>query len=103
MSTALYNLERDANLYTIDDLPKSDGKPMAETHKHVLQIVAALNALRWHFRDDPLTEKWLLTHEEAQAARQIAEAQTQRELAARQAAEAEVVRLREELARRQKT
>jgi len=53
MSTAFDNLERDADLYTIDDLPESDGKPMAETHKHVLQMVAALNALRWHFRDDP--------------------------------------------------
>ncbi len=53
MSTAIYNLDRDAALYTIDDLPESDGKPMAETHKHVLQMVAALNALRWHFRDDP--------------------------------------------------
>jgi len=238
MSSTIYALERDANLYTIADLPESDGKPMAETHKHVLQMVAALNALRWHFRDDtqlylignmfvyfldnlgtlrrvspdifavrgvstearrvyavekegkapdlvieftsgktkkndtikkpkiyswlgvqeyflfdplgdylkprligyelkggeyarmqmksgrlhskvlgvelvadgddlrfydPQTEKWLLTHEEAQAARQIAEAQAQRELAARQAAEAEVVRLREELARLQKT
>lgn len=53
MSSTIYNLERDAALYTIDDLPESDGKPMAETHKHVLQMVAALNALRWHFRDDP--------------------------------------------------
>jgi Uma2 family endonuclease len=52
MSITIENFEHDAALYTVDDLPESDGKPMAETHKHVLQMVAALNALRWHFRDD---------------------------------------------------
>jgi len=52
MSSTIYALEREADFYTIDDLPESDGKPMAETHKHVLQMVAALNALRWHFRED---------------------------------------------------
>jgi len=65
-----------------------------------LDLVVDGDDLRFY---DPQTETWLLTHEEAQAARQIAEAQAQRELVARQAAEAEVVRLREELARMQKT
>jgi Uma2 family endonuclease len=53
MSIAIESFAYDAALYTVDDLPESDGKPMAETHKHVLQMVAALNALRWYFRDDP--------------------------------------------------
>jgi Uma2 family endonuclease len=52
MSTAIQTLERDVELYTMDDLPESDGKPMAETPEHTLQIVAAFNALLWHFRGD---------------------------------------------------
>jgi predicted NBD/HSP70 family sugar kinase len=78
-----------------------------------LDLVVEGDNLRFY---DPRTGEWLLTHEEAQTARQLAEAQAQREATARQlaeaqaqreatarqAAEAELVRLREEIARLQK-
>jgi Uma2 family endonuclease len=40
-------------IYSVDNLPESDGKPMGETTRHVLLIVETLDALRAHFRDDP--------------------------------------------------
>ena len=40
-------------MYSVDDLPESDGKPMGETSRHVLLIVETLDALRAHFRHDP--------------------------------------------------
>ena len=39
-------------MYSVDNLPESDGKPMGETTRHVLLIVETLDALRAHFRDD---------------------------------------------------
>jgi Uma2 family endonuclease len=54
MSTAMPVHERAAGLYTVDNLPESDGKPMGETPKHVMLIVDALNALQHYFRDNPL-------------------------------------------------
>jgi Uma2 family endonuclease len=53
MSIALPTLERRRGLYALEDLPESDGKPMAETQKHIRQMVNALTALTWHFRNDP--------------------------------------------------
>ncbi len=53
MSIALPTLERDRGDYAIDDLPESDGKPMAETQKHIRQMVNSLDALIWHFREEP--------------------------------------------------
>jgi Uma2 family endonuclease len=55
MAITLEPLKR-KGVYTaedIDNLPESDGVPMAETHAHVLQMVGALDALLHHFRDDP--------------------------------------------------
>jgi Uma2 family endonuclease len=42
-------------MYSVDDLPESDGKPMGETSRHVLLIVETLDALRAYFRSDPDT------------------------------------------------
>lgn len=53
MSIALPTLERERDFYALADLPESDGKPMAETQKHVRQIINALDALTWRFHDDP--------------------------------------------------
>jgi len=53
MSIAIEPIKRNLDFYTVDDLPESDGKPMAETHDHVLQMVAALDPLLWHYRDEP--------------------------------------------------
>jgi Uma2 family endonuclease len=54
MSTVIKTTKRAARLYSLDHLPESDGRPMAETPKHVMLIVDALNALQHHFRSDPL-------------------------------------------------
>ena len=60
-----------------------------------LDLVFENNQLRLY---DHATGERLRTHEESEAARRAAEERLVRELAARQAAEAEVARLREELA-----
>jgi Uma2 family endonuclease len=53
MSEILKPIRKSKALYTADNLPESDGKPMGETHKHVMLILDTLNALQNHFRDDP--------------------------------------------------
>jgi len=55
MSLDLHTLpvERPADLYTADDLSESGRRPVAEAQVQTLQKLAALEALRWHFRDDP--------------------------------------------------
>jgi len=53
MSTAVKTEPRAAYIYSVDNLPESDGKPMAETPRHVLLIVESLEQLRQHFKYDP--------------------------------------------------
>jgi Uma2 family endonuclease len=50
MSTVVKNLERDARLYGVANLPESDGKPMAETPKHLQEMKESLNVLEEYFR-----------------------------------------------------
>ena len=56
MSTLIENLAPAVPLYSVENLPESDGKPMAETPKHVMLIVEALNALQEFFLFDPFGE-----------------------------------------------
>lgn len=53
MSTAIKPSRRVSGLYSVENLPESDGKPMGETPKHVMLIIDTLNALQNRFRDDP--------------------------------------------------
>ena len=53
MSNVIKSAKKPVGLYTVDNLPESDGKPMGETHKHVMLILDTLNALQNHFRNDP--------------------------------------------------
>jgi len=46
-------IERPADIYTANDLPASSREPVAEAQEQTLQKLAALEALRWHFHDDP--------------------------------------------------
>jgi hypothetical protein len=77
----------------------------ARLHSEVLELdlVVERGQLRLY---DPQIDKYLLTHEESEAARRAAEAKVAEEATARQAAEAkaraaeaELARLREELAK----
>jgi hypothetical protein len=53
MPITIDTLAREAGLNTSGAFLYSDGKPMAETYEHTLQMLATLDVLRWHFRDDP--------------------------------------------------
>jgi Uma2 family endonuclease len=53
MSTVAKSLEQEPRLYSVANLPESDGKPMAESPKHVQEITNALDALQEYFRPQP--------------------------------------------------
>jgi len=53
MSIAIKNLDSNTRLYSVANLPESDGKPMAESPKHVQEIKEALNVLQEYFRPRP--------------------------------------------------
>jgi len=51
MSTVIEKIKHEPRLYSVDNLPERDGKPMAETPKHVQQIVDTLATLQEYYRD----------------------------------------------------
>jgi Uma2 family endonuclease len=53
MSTVVKNLEQETRIYGVANLPESDGKPMAESPKHLQEITNTLDVLQEHFRPQP--------------------------------------------------
>ena len=78
--------------------PDADGRPRGYSPALGLDLVQEDGELRLY---DPLTGEWLKSYEEEQAARIAAQAKLAEARAAREAAEAEIERLREKLRRQQ--
>jgi Uma2 family endonuclease len=53
MSQVVKSLEPEARLYSVANLPESDGKPLAETPKHLEEITNTLDVLQEYFRPQP--------------------------------------------------